>query len=101
MKKSKHVGSSLLQVGFSGERGKRSLLGKKIDFKDVSFGHGGGKVAAVTAVVLGRGSDVPANLAVFAKSGASVGRDVGNNFGAKWGKRGAIVVKITKEGGVG
>ena len=101
MKKSKHVGSSLLQVGFSGERGKRSLLGEKIDFKDVSFGHGGGKVAAVAAVVLWRGSDVPTNLAVFTKGSASVGRDVGNDFGSEWGKRCAIVVKITEEGCLG
>lgn len=59
------------------------------------------EIAAVAAIVFEGWANVPSNFTVLTKSGARIGGNVGNNFGAEWGKRSAIVVEVAKERGMG
>jgi hypothetical protein len=51
--------------------------------------------------VLGRGTDIPADLAVFAEGRAGIGGEMGYNFGAGRGDGSAVEVVVAKEGGMG
>jgi hypothetical protein len=48
----KKVFGDLFEIGGRGELGKRDLLGKKVDFEDVTLVHGVFEVALVATVVL-------------------------------------------------
>jgi hypothetical protein len=52
LQKMKKVFSDLFEIGGRGELGKRDLLGKKVDFEDVTLVHGVFEVALVATVVL-------------------------------------------------
>ena len=69
----KHVLGSLAEIIFAREFGKRNFFGEEIDFEYVSFVHRVLEVALPTTVVFQGGTNIPADLAVFAKGGASVG----------------------------
>ena len=92
----KHVFSSLLEIVSCGDFGKRYFFREKIDGEDVTLLHCVGEVAFVAPVVLGRWSDVPTNLAVLAKSGASFSSNMGNDFCARRSKRNAIKIVVSK-----
>ena len=62
--------------------------------------HGVWEVAAITAIVFGRGTNVPTNFAMLTKGASGGGGDVGNNFGAWRSQGSAIVVELSKHGGV-
>ena len=96
----KHVLSSLLKVGISGEGGKGDLLWEEVHLEDVTFGHGVGEVTFPAPVVFGRRADVPADLPVSAEWSAGVGGGVGHDLGAGRGEGSAVEVELAEEGGM-
>ena len=64
--------------------------------------HGVRKVALVAAIMFGRGTNVPSNLAVGAKRrSASSSGYMSNNFGARRCKWSAVEIKVAKHRSVG
>ena len=73
----------------------------KINFVDIAFMHGVGKITFVAAVMLRGGANVPAKFAMFTKRRTGISRNMGDDFGARGCKRSAIKVEITVEGSIG
>ena len=68
----KHVLGSLAEKIVSGEFRKGNFFGEEIDLEDVSFVHRVLEVTLPATVMFEGGTDIPANLAVFAEGGASI-----------------------------
>ena len=73
---------------------------EKSDFEYVGLVHGVREKAFVATIVLGRGSDVPADASVGAKGGASVSGGVRYDTCARRGQGYTIEVKIAEDGGM-
>ena len=101
LQKSEHVFGRLLEVGFTGQGREGDFFREEINFENVPFMHRVREIAAVAAIVFEGWANVPSNFTVLTKSGARIGGNVGNNFGAEWGKRSAIVVEVAEERGMG
>ena len=89
-----------MEVGFSGDGREGEFFGEEIHFQNVTFVHGVWKVATIASIMFGRGTNIPADLAVLTEGGARIGSNMGDNFGAKGGNGGAVVVKMTKKRGM-
>jgi hypothetical protein len=97
----KHIFSRSLEIFFTSESGKRNSVGEEVDFEDVTFVHGVGKVALVAAIMFGRGTNVPSKLAMSAKRSASISRGMSNDFGARRCKWSAVEIEVAEHGSVG
>jgi hypothetical protein len=93
LKKVKKVFGDLFEIGGRGELGKWDLLGKKVDFEDITLVHGVFEVALVATVVLKGWSNIPPKFAMQAERGAGVSRDVGNHASSEWGDGSGVKVK--------
>ena len=93
----KHVLGSLSEIIVSREFGKGNFFGEEIDLEYVSFMHRVLEVALPTTVMFKGGTDLPANLAVFAKGGASVGGGVCYDLSAHGGKWCTIEIVVSEK----
>lgn len=96
-----HVFSSLLEILFTSELGKGDFFGKEVNFEDITLLHGVFEIAAKATIVFRGRPDIPANFAMLAKGGASVGREMSNYASARRRKRSAIEIKVAEEGSMG
>lgn len=71
---------------------------EKINLEDIAFLLGRWEVAAIAAIVFKGRPNIPANKTMGAKGSATVGSKMGNNPGARGGKRCAVEIKVTKDG---
>ena len=93
----KHVLSSLAEIIVSREFGKGNFFEEEIDLEDESFVHRVLEVALPTTVMFEGGTDIPANLAVFAKGGASVCGGVCHDLSAHGGKWCTIEIVVSEK----
>ncbi len=92
----KHILCGLLEIVSVVDFGRGNFFREEIDSENVTFFHGIGEVTLVAAIVLKRGSDVPANFAMLAKCSTRFGTDVGHNFGARRSNWRSIEIVVTK-----
>ena len=97
----KHILCGLFEIVGLVELGKGNFFGKETGSENVTFFHGISKVTLEAAIVLKRGSDVPAGFAVLAKCSAGFRRDMRDNVSAWRSNRHSIEIVVAKDRGMG
>ena len=101
IQETEHIFGCLLKIGLAGESRERDFVGGKIDFEDITFVHGVGKITFVAAVMLRGRADVPTKFTMFTKRRTGISRNVSDDFGTRGRNRSAVKVEIAVEGSIG
>jgi hypothetical protein len=96
----KHIFSGLFEIFGWRKLGEGNVFWKEINCENIPDFHRVGEVTFVTAIMFERGTNVPPDFAMLAKSGATFSSNMSYNFGA-WGCHGAAIkVVVAKKRGM-